>query len=182
MTDDVTPFPRALASSCCRCSGPVHIYEADLQDTPEGLVCGDCTRVEQKRQGRDPRAIDKHFKWAPGHDPNDQEADPDSGFVYVTLQPTEAPAEPRDKDTIKGGPPSGTICFNCLTNRGTQVETRLVAAVSPYDMLAGTGFKQTEGTTKTKEKDIITICPVCSSATHWREREFKRARSKFHVA
>lgn len=174
---DITPFPNNSPDPCPRCHGPVNIYEKDLQDAPEGLVCGNCTRAEIKRKGRDPRKTDKGFRWKHGHDPNDDEATPESGFGYVTLEPTEA-VIPNDRKELQnqGGPPSGADCFNCLASGRGAVGTRIVAELSPYD--ARVGMRPTEGTEATKEKAVITACPKCGSFAHWNPKELERMRIK----
>lgn len=139
-------------------------------------MCGACWRYLERRKGRDPRAIDRHFKWKAGHDPNDAEADPSSPYVYLDLQPGEAPAPPSQKAQL-GGPPAGVDCFDCLGAGRGRREVRLGAAVDPYTLLEPAGFKLKEDTVKTKEKVIITICSTCDAVVHWRESEYLRARA-----
>lgn len=173
----INPFPGAQVSACVECGGDVHIYSHISVRADGGLKCAECTRREENRKGRDPRAIDKHHKWTHGHDPADNDTDPNSPYLYLTLEPTETPLAPKQKEGLSG-PPAGVDCFNCLTNRQRKVECRLIGGVDPYVLLAPLGIRPPEDGSKNTEKDIIVICPTCESVTHFKETEFKRLRNK----
>lgn len=170
------PFPRAMEGGCCDCGGPVHAYSHMSLREDGAQRCDECTRRLEKRMGKDPRQFFKNFFWKHGHDPNDEDADPDSPFFYLKLEAHEEDANPNQKEDLSG-PESGVWCFNCLC-RGRKVMTRLVAEVDPYSLLEPTGYKTEEATVKTTEKVVMVICPECTAVNHWREEAFKRERTR----
>ena len=65
------------------------------------------TPVVKKPQKR--REIDRHHHWKPGHDPSDDDAHPDSPWLYAKLE--EAPPPPEGpKINGTSGPPAGMKC------------------------------------------------------------------------
>ena len=124
--------------------------------------------------------------WKPGHDPNDPDAHPDSGWEYITIR--EAAGDTtfkNDKYTKGGGPESGLPCMNC------QAMTRIVDEVPVLDILDqnvevdGEGMKLSftpeQRARYAKEKVAILLCPQCDSITQMRADIVKVLRTKYEL-
>ena len=82
-----------------------------VHNTPEQI---EKNWEEFKRADKvDPRAIDKHFKFKPGHEPD--YAEPESGEVYVKIEGHEGSDSEPDQLHMLGGSsvPSGIPCERC---------------------------------------------------------------------
>lgn len=152
LPDGVTPMPN-VGPPCVRCGEPTHIYEADLQDLPEGIVCGACTRRQLRRQqsadGR--REITKQHKWKHGHDPDDDADYEQPDTVFVNIEQVQAPAVQRPE--FGGGPETPFPCETC----GTRL--RAVAERTVEQVLRPLGYKTPEGTTPPKDTIVALVCP-----------------------
>ena len=153
LPEGLTPMP-GIGGPCARCGRPTHIYEQDLADLPEGIVCGDCMRAQSRRQrsadGR--REVTKQHRWKHGHDPEDDEDSRNPDIVYVDLQPTVAPKIDQ-RSLLHGGPETPFPCETC----GTLL--RAVAEKTVEEVLAPIGYKPPPGTRAPKEKIVALVCP-----------------------
>ena len=85
------------------------------------------TAKERRKENRARRNIDP-VRWKPGHDPNDDDAHPDSGWEYAKIIENEVVPE-GPKVTGTGGPEAGMLCFTC----GLQM--RVIQTFHPKEML-----------------------------------------------
>lgn len=60
------------------------------------------------------REVQRQHKWKHGHDPQDDDATPESGWEYITLKPPESSAQVEEQPS--GGPDTGIPCQRCATN------------------------------------------------------------------
>jgi hypothetical protein len=103
--------------------------------------------------------------WRPGHNPNDPDADPESGWEYITLKPLEGGdlEDHLDKYKKGGGPESGMPCMNCWSM------TRIVDEVPALDILDKSyTLRDEQRETLKNERICIILCPQCESITHMR--------------
>ena len=64
-----------------------------------------------KENAVDPRAIKRHHKWKPGHEPDHEH--PDSGWRTLNIKWEGEKAPPDQRHLLKGGPESGIPCEQC---------------------------------------------------------------------
>lgn len=116
----------------------------------------------------DPRAIDKHFKFKAGHEPD--YAEPSSGEVYVKIEGHEgAESEPDQLHMLSGGEESGVPCQNCGTN------TRIAGEMSVWDIYHQPGVEvsnladMTDARRRELQEQIIVVlvCPQCHMKFQW---------------
>lgn len=131
------------------------------------------------------REVQRQHIWTPGHDPNDPDAYPGSGYVYLKLSPEVAPdtRDLRDKYRKGGGPESGIPCMHC----GDM--TRIVEEVSALEVLGQPTLEDGEWKTvefteeqkeKFRDKELaILMCPQCGSITQMRADVVKATRSRW---
>lgn len=79
------------------------------------------------------REIDRKWKWSPGHDPRDDDAHPDSGWLYVNTVEAEKPAPGGPKIEGQSGPPAG---MKCVVETTCQAEMFILQSYTPQEMLA----------------------------------------------
>lgn len=123
-----------------------------------------------------PRAIDKHFKFKAGHEPDF--AEPGSGEVYIKIEGHEgAETEPDQRHLLGGGEESGVPCGQC------GVVTRIAGEMSVWDIYHQPGVEvanmanMTEARREELKKQIIVVlvCPQCHAKYQW-DAEFLPAR------
>ncbi len=115
----------------------------------------------------DPRAIDNHFKFKPGHEPGFDE--PESGWKYVDVEFTGEPTDPDQRDMLKGGPPVNMDCERC----GDQLH--LVGEMSTWDVMHqdGVSLANEENIDPSRRKEledekiVILACPSCKAKYQW---------------
>lgn len=122
--------------------------------------------------------------WRPGHDPNDPDADPDSGWLYLKLS-GDTPADTRDKrDKYKkgGGPESGLPCV-------CGEMTRVVDEVSALEVLEQAftvdgqdkefKFNDEQKERFRQERLAILLCPRCERITQFRPEFIALMRARW---
>lgn len=67
------------------------------------------------------REVFRIHRWKHGHDPQDDEATPESGWEYVTLKPPESSAKVPEQPG--GGPDTGLPCQQCGANTYRAVDS-----------------------------------------------------------
>ena len=79
------------------------------------------------------REIDRHHHWSPGHDPADDDAHPDSGWLYVTkfIEAERPPEGPKIRG--QSGPPAG---MKCVAEEACQEEMYVLDSYTPQEALA----------------------------------------------
>ena len=110
--------------------------------------------------------------WRPGHDPNDPDAYPESGWEYLKLIPPDSdPINKTDKHTLGGGPESGWKCPDC----GEM--TRIVDEY-PATKLLEMVFTFTPQQRKQIANQTISLvlCPKCERMTQFRTEFIKAIR------
>ena len=78
----------------------------------------------------DDRKVHRIHKWKWGHDPQDPDTHPDSGWEYVTIDPKPKPAPPKRPTS---GADTGVTCFRCKNNTYRAVKES--GHKDPYVML-----------------------------------------------
>ncbi len=99
--------------------------EEDLEELREER------RRKEERGETLPREIDPHFKWRFGHDPNDEDAHPESGWEYATIDPASPPAA-GPVILPHGGPDAGMVC----QIKGCPHPLRIVDEFHPGEILS----------------------------------------------
>lgn len=119
-----------------------------------------------------PREVRRIHLWRPGHDPNDPDAYPESGWQYATLRlPESETANKTDRHTLGGGPESGWPCTQC---------GEMTRIVDDYDVL--TVLEQSfnlndEQKEQVKDKSLLVlICPKCENLVHFRKEYLEPMR------
>lgn len=79
------------------------------------------------------REIQRNWKWRAGHDPNDDDAHPDSGWLYVDKVEEEKPPPGGPKIEGQSGPPAG---MKCVVHATCQAEMFILDSYTPQEMLA----------------------------------------------
>ncbi len=127
-------------------------------------------------RGPGKRGVDKKYKWTHGHDPNDDDARPDSGWVYVKWEVTEhGPTPPDQAQGLRGGPPSGVPCPRC------KEDMRMVARKSALDIMENSEVvRPGESPPQDADQDalILLACPRCYQKQQWRESALTRLRRR----
>jgi hypothetical protein len=116
--------------------------------------------------------------WKPGHDPNDPDAEPGSGWEYVTLKPLQGGDSEDKLDKYKkgGGPESGLPCMTCRTM------TRIVDEVPALDILDKTFTIPPERRDELKDERVaIIMCPQCESITHMRADAARSLSTRYSI-
>ncbi len=121
----------------------------------------------EKKKGIDPRAIDKHFKFKPGHEPDYLE--PESGWKYLDVEFTGEQADPDQRDMLHGGPAVNMDCERC----GTQLHA--VGEMSTWDVMnqSGVSIANMEDIDDSRKKElqeeivVILACPECKAKYQW---------------
>lgn len=144
---------------------PFHIFEPGPGWSPE-----DAERAEEehKRRNRpDPRAIRRQHRFPINQHPHDDDATPDSGWVYLKIEPvTKTP--PDDRPLLKGGPESGLPC-QCSKHPHCDEMTRITAETSFWDIVSReeSGIVGLDKLSEEKanelmnRKILILTCPKC---------------------
>lgn len=128
-----------------------------------------------KSKGIDPRAIDRHFKFKPGHEPGFDE--PESGWKYVDVRFEGEDPDPDQRDLLHGGPPVEMDCERC----GTQLHA--VGEMSSWDVINQPGVSlsniddidETRRKELEEEKVVILACPECKAKYQWLKDFLPRA-------
>ena len=119
----------------------------------------------------DKRAIDRHHKFALGHEPD--YAEPESGVVYQKIKWEGDSKEPDQRDMLKGGPASGVPCERC----GEM--TRIAGEMSRWDVMNQSGegidvrpvnlddISESRKNELREEKIVILACPRCYKKYQW---------------
>ena len=122
-----------------------------------------------KSKGIDPRAIDKHFKFKPGHEVDYDE--PSSGWKYVDVQFEGEAADPDQRDLLKDSTPVAMDCERC----GTQLNA--VGRMSSWDVINQPevsivnrdSIDEARKKELQEEKVVILACPNCRKKYQWLE-------------
>ncbi len=94
------------------------------------------------------------FKWAPGHDPNDDDAHPDSPWEYPKFVPAESKPE-GPAVTGTGGPEAGMPCLQ----DGCSLPLRIIQGFEPREIL---GYLEQPDLVIPKVEDRVMIL-MCSN-------------------
>ncbi len=73
------------------------------------------------------------WRWKPGHDPNDDDAHPDSKWLYVTKFDEIKPPPEGPKIRGQSGPPAG---MKCIVHETCQEEMYVIDRYAPEEALA----------------------------------------------
>lgn len=79
------------------------------------------------------REIDRHHKWSPGHNPRDDDAHEDSGWLYVTDVVPQSPPPEGPKIRGQSGPPAG---MKCVVHATCREEMYVLQSYTPQEALA----------------------------------------------
>jgi predicted RNA-binding Zn-ribbon protein involved in translation (DUF1610 family) len=125
---------------------------------------------------QDRREIDRHFKWEWGHDPNDPDTHPDSGWNYFKVE-HYTPTEPDQRNLLTGGPDTGYTCQRCGNN------TYRIAAERTLDWVLSQPEVEIVGEKPDMEKlkqraIVIWACPSCSHRVQWRKDMMPQLKEK----
>ena len=120
-TGPATEFPKVLTDKRAghateeeRQTRAQRFEEHRRQSLYEGLSDSERERLEHVSSTRT-----SNYRWAPGEDPHDDDAQPDSGYEYIGLEGPNTPDDQRDISdnerygAIGKGPDSGVTCFQC---------------------------------------------------------------------
>ncbi|OFW65583.1 MAG: hypothetical protein A2Y74_06985 [Actinobacteria bacterium RBG_13_63_9] len=77
------------------------------------------------------REIHRNWKWKLGHNPHDDDAHPDSGWLYAKIDP-DTSTPPGFQITGRSGPPAGT---KCMVHTSCQAEMYVVEGIEPREIL-----------------------------------------------
>lgn len=128
-------------------------------------------KTYKKEDEVDKRAIDRHHKFALGHEPDYD--DPESGIVYQKIRWEGDPKEPDQRDMLSGGPESEVPCERC----GEM--TCIAGEMSRWEVMnqSGEGIDVrpvniddiSESRRKELQNEFIVIlaCPKCKKKYQW---------------
>jgi hypothetical protein len=122
-------------------------------------------RPDKKADQIDPRAIRRTFKWRYGHDPNDDDARPDSGWVYINWEISEGPpTQPRQAQQLPGGP-EAFPCDRC------GAMTRIVARKQPTEIIENSDVirlgEKVDPQKVNSDVVYLVACPGCNQKTQF---------------
>ncbi len=129
-------------------------------------------RADRERRGVLPREIERQHKFPVNEWPGDDDAHPDSGWVYAkewTVDPIP-PAGP--VVTGHGGPRSGVPCQRCGK------DTYIVDELQPGEILE---FAEGNKTKKMVVKDPDGIAMLACSSDHWMQWRVSMLPTKSHL-
>ena len=120
-----------------------------------------------KKKGIDPRAIDKHFKFKEGHEPNYLE--PSSGWKYVDVEFTGEEPDPDQRDLLHGGPEVEMDCERCDTKLHAigELSTWEVIHQDGVSLANADDIDETRRKELETEKIVLLACPNCHKKYQW---------------
>lgn len=123
------------------------------------------------------REIDRHHKWAFGHDPRDPDATPESPWIYANIEYFDV-SDPDQRALLTGGPDTGHTCYQCGSGTYHVAASRPAAWVLTQAGVEILGedpnFEALEGI-----DIVIWGCPTCGHKVQWRSDQmpqFKEAQ------
>lgn len=87
----------------------------------------------KRRIAVDPRAIRRQHRFPFNQHPQDDDATPESGWIYYKIEPY-TPTIPDDRKQFRGGPESGLPCF-CVHHPHCNEMTRIVEDMSAWELV-----------------------------------------------
>lgn len=125
----------------------------------------------------------RNYRWAPGQDPNDDEAWPDSNWDYVNLEvlehPDESASDPDWSYRNISGSPSGVRCFHCRNNDYLIVDVRSseeIAKTQDDVLWARVNNREVD---PLKVPDVLALfCPGCKHQAQVRKEVVQLLASK----
>jgi len=142
--------------------------------TPHHVTPDESKRRANKQ--RFDREVDRHHKWTPGHDPQDDDAVEGSPWEYVKISGDQMTEDQSLSNPYarKHGPSSGIICIYCHGAEMVVIDERpaeeIIANVVGYDwqMMRGRRHEITAA--------LLLICPKCEKAVQLSEEIVRRKR------
>ena len=129
-------------------------------------------RKSATHRGPGERGVDKKFKWALGHEPDYKE--PDSGWVYIQWDYTEAPESDPNQAKGLGGGPEAFPCDRC------QTIMRIVARKKPSEIIKGSDVIRLTADADLSAVDtdeiFLVCCPKCDQRVQMPGRHVRHLR------
>lgn len=134
----------------------------------EGLDEGERTRLKKVSPVRT-----SNYRWAPGEDPHDDDANQDSGYEYIKLDVREH--QTADVDPYAGirGQASGILCFECRVQDYLIIDER-----SAEEVIAGRdeeswAIKMNRPVDSWRvQGELLLFCPGCHAKTQMTEQMY----------
>ena len=147
-------------------------------ETPYGpLPTPEEIRERESKRGRNRTKMER---WAPGTDPHDQDARPDSGWEYVKLDVTEG-KEGQGVDHFAGlsGPDSGVRCFQCKSTNYRILDERSSETVAGTQDDIAWAKANNRPFDKMRAPNVIGVfCPNCKQVAQFRESIFRELQGE----
>jgi len=156
--------------------------DTDLNSlSPTGGAAGDGKPGADSRKvaggiprGPGKRGVDKRFKWAPGHDPNDPDTWEGSGWVYIDWQVTEGPETVPNQTRGLGGGPDAFPCDRCKT------VMQIVARKKPSEILQASKVVKLRADADLSAMDtdeiFLVACSGCQQTVQMPGKHVRRLR------
>jgi len=113
------------------------------------------------------REVQRQHKWRHGHDPQDDEATPESGWEFATIKPPESSAHVEEAPS--GGPDTRIPCQRC------GYTYRAVASCTIRESLEAKGVDPGNLSADYLARRIVRLKCVCGHEMSMREDVLRRA-------
>lgn len=132
--------------------------------------------LEERRNKRGNQFRHRLERWAPGQDPNDPDAHPDSGYEYVKLEVTEG-QDQRDPYADLSGPDAEVRCWNCHQHNYRIIGKRSSEEVGDTQDTVKWARAQNRPVDALLVPDVIALfCPGCKHQMQLREQDYLEAK------
>lgn len=132
-----------------------------------------------KKPTQDTRKVQRQHRWKWGHDPQDPDADPDSGWTYIKLEQKE-PTVPNQRHLLKGGPESGMPCQKCGEMTRIAGEMTAEDIINQPEVEVVNRHTLTEKDMKRLRETVILAlaCPKCETVIQMQKEFVPRVMGK----
>lgn len=136
-----------------------------------------CHPSHQKQAAPDPRAIKRQHRWKFGHDPHDDDATPESDWVYAHLE-QETQHIPDQRHLLKGGPESGMPCPKCqeIMRVAGSMTAKEILEQDEVEVVNKDLMNEADWERLSKDVICVLVCPKCQHKMQMREEFLPRKR------
>ena len=145
------------------------------------LYAGEIDEGEAYRLEHISRTRTTPVRWAPGHDPRDEETDnKGTGWETVKLEVTEH-KEPQNVDALGNvrGQPSGVQCYNCKHGEMLIIDSRTPEEIASTQPHLSHALEMNRDVDPLELPSLLMlVCPQCKTAMQVRESVMRKMRGE----
>lgn len=133
-----------------------------------------------KKTGRDTRSIQRQHHWAWGHDPQDPDAEEESGWVYAKLEAGDT-LPPDQRHLLGGGPESGMPCQGCgeMTRIAGSSTAKAIVEQPEVELLNKETITDQDWKRLEQTEVLILACPKCNRLIQMLKQFVPRIRGAY---